>query len=203
MKIQYISWLGLFSLFSCAGGQIAVESDPVGAEIAIIVLDGSRRVVGKTPMSFNRDAYPELFSQNTQLSIAKDGFHGESFMLPRTSGTVNGRIKAQLREDEVTKVCQDSIRTLMEATDAVAQIQRMIYRKDYVEAEKALNTIAVKFASVPVFHSLLGNVYYLQKNVTKALESYERANILQPQNQEALRMIEKLKGIRSSAGGGN
>lgn len=202
MKFGLAIVLGVMTLTACSSGQLSIESDPVGADIELTSSDGGKQLIGKTPMTINSASNPKIFSENAQLTIRKNGFHGETFVIPKAAGSVNGRIKAQLREDEVTQVCQDSIRTLMEATDQVAQIQRMIYRKDYFEAEKALSGLVVKFASVPVFHSLLGNVYYLQKNLNKALESYERANILQPQNHETLRMIEKLKGIRFGVGGG-
>jgi predicted Zn-dependent protease len=91
---------------------------------------------------------------------------------------------------------------LTETTDAVAQVQRMIYKKNYIEAERTLSTFTVKYPAVPVFFSLLGNVYYLEKNLDKALDAYQRSYALQPQNQEASRMIQKIKSIRGTTGGG-
>lgn len=189
----------LISLCSCGSAQLAVESDPIGAEISVSGPAVGRQIIGKTPMTLTKMNVPQLFSENLQISVSKAGYHGESFLVPQASGSIQSKIQATLSVDSVSKTCQDTTSAMNEATDAVAQVQRLIYGKAYSEAEKALSGYTIKFSAVATFHSLLGNVYYLQKNVDKALESYMRANSLQPQNQETQRMIEKIKSIR---GGG-
>lgn len=199
----YTFTLSLLLLNACASSQLLVESEPAGADVSIVGLGNTRQKIGKTPMTLTQLNVPNLFSDELQISVTKEGFHGESFLIPPGSGSVQGRVQAALTEDAVSKTCQDSVGSLNEATDAVAQVQRMIYAKNYVEAERALTTYTVKFAAVPVFHSLLGNVRYLQKNLDKALESYQRSIALQPQNPETLRMIDKIKGIRGGSDRGN
>ncbi len=187
------------SLFSgCASSQLSVDSDPAGAEIFVVSTGNVRQKIGVTPMTITPAQMPGLFTSESQIQVQKDGFRPESFLLPPQSAGTVGRIQAKLTEDSVTKTCQDSANALVDSTDAVAQVQRLIYRKNYLEAEKALSTYIVKYASVPVFHSLLGNVHYLQKDLERALQSYSRASSLQPQNQENIRMIQKIKEIRGT-----
>lgn len=201
---QFLLWiLFALTLTGCSGGQLIVESDPVGADVSIVNPGGARTKVGKTPVTLTSLQAPALYSEGTQILVSKDGYRTESYLVPPTAVSSMGRVQATLSEDTVSKTCQDSISALAEATDAVAHVQKLIYKKDYIEAERALNNYTARFAGVPVFHSLLGNVYYLQKNLDKALDSYQRSSSLQPQNQEAARMIQKIKQIRGPSGGTN
>ena len=184
---------------SCASSQLFVESNPPGAEVSWVGMGNTRQKLGNTPLILTKANVPGLFSDQVQLTVSKDGYHGESFLIPPASGSIQGRVGATLQEDPVSKACQDSVSSIIEATEAVAQTQRLIYRKEYAEAERSLSQLTIKYPAVPVFYSLLGNVRYIQKDLSKALESYERAIALQPQNQETQRMIEKIKGIRGGS----
>lgn len=199
---QILALLLLLSLAACASSQFVVESDPAGAEVLVVSGGGVKQKIGQTPMTITSSALPTAFAPDVQIQIAKEGYRSESFLIPpQASGSV-GRIQAKLSDDPVSKACQDAGHSITEATDVVAQVQRMIYKKNFAEAERTLGAYTAKFPTVPVFFSLLGNVHYLQKNLDKALEAYRRANSLQPQNLETSRMIDKIKGIRSPAGGG-
>ncbi len=199
---SYFSLLTLLALTSCASSQLTVESDPAGADITLVSSGGVKQKIGQTPMTLTQALQPNVFAPDAQIQIAKDGFRSESFLLPPQAGGSVGRLQAKLSDDPVSKSCQDSARTIVDATDGVAQIQRMIYKRNYAEAERALNSFVLKFPTVPVFYSLLGNVFYLQKDLDKALDAYRRSNALQPSNLETSRMIDKLKGIRGPIGGG-
>lgn len=153
-------------------------------------------------MTLTPSTHPNAFLPDTQIQVNKAGYRSESFLIPSQASGSFGRIQAHLTEDSVSKTCQDSANSLTETTDAVAQIQRMIYKKNYSEAERTLNNLTLKYPAIPVFYSLLGNIYYLEKNLDKALDAYQRSYALQPQNQEASRMIQKIKSIRGTSGGG-
>ncbi len=188
--------LGIVFLSSCASNTLLIESDPIGADIIIVTAGNVKQKLGQTPMNITTTQLPILFSSESQIQVTKDGYRSESFLLPPQSAGTIGRIQAKLTEDTVSKTCQDSSNAIVDTTDAVAQVQRLIYKKNYFEAERALSGYTVKYSTIPAFHSLLGNVFYLEKNLEKALESYTRAAALQPQNQETARMIQKIKEIR-------
>lgn len=182
-----------FSLLmsGCASNQLTVESTPEGADV-YVVGNNSKQKVGKTPMTLTNSNAPALFKDTIQVSVQKEGFKSESFMVPPASTTANGRISAQLAQ-------MDSATTTNEVSEGVAQILRMIYKKNYGEAERSLSTYTTKFANVPIFWDLLGNVHYLQKNLDRALSSYQTSLSLNPQNAETQRMIGKIKSMRGSA----
>jgi tetratricopeptide (TPR) repeat protein len=192
----------LGSLAGCAGGQLTVESDPPGADIFVVASGGVKQKLGVTPMILTPSLQPTVFAPDAQIQISKSSYRSESFLIPPQAGGAVVRIQAKLSDDLMSKTCENSANSLTEATDAIAQIQRTIYKKNYPEAERALMNAISKYPSVPAFHSLLGNVYYLQRNLDKALEAYQRSNALQPQNGETSRMIEKIRGIRMPSGGG-
>ena len=190
----------LFLLVGCASSELVVESDPAGADVTLVSMGGIQKKIGQTPLTVLPSTEPAAFLPDAQIRIGKEGYRTESFLLPPSASGSRSRIQAKLSDDAVSKTCEDSAKSITDATDAVAQIQKLIYARNYAEAERALNGFVVKFPAVPVFFSLLGNVYYLQKNLDKALDAYKRANQLQPQNLETSRMIDKIRGIR---GGGD
>jgi hypothetical protein len=201
--VSHYSPLILLALLlgGCASSQLTVESDPAGADVFVVTTGNVKQKLGQTPYTITPSQLPILFSSESQIQVSKEGFHSESFFLPPQATGTLGRIQAKLTADTVSQTCIDSSNALTDATDAVAQVQRLIYAKNYLAAEKALSTYIVKFGSVPVFHSLLGNVFYLQKNLSRALESYQRARTLQPQNQENQRMVQRLSEMRGTDSG--
>ncbi len=182
--------LAIAAVSACATkSEVRVESNPDSAEVMIV--DSSRAIkrVGSTPMTLNSENAPQLFKEPLQISVMKEGFKSTSVLLPETSVNAQGRVVVQLRRDDA--------QLLNGATESVAEAQRMVFKKRYPEAERLLQESISKFPSVSVLHSLLGNVFYLQKNTARALESYQRAQMIDPNNAEVGKMIQKLKGIQS------
>ncbi|MFN7685966.1 MAG: hypothetical protein ACK5QT_11215 [Oligoflexia bacterium] len=192
--------MGLVSATGCATSQLLVESNPPGAEVYFVGFGNSVQQLGVTPMTLSPLTVPGLYKEQVQISVSKPGYHGESFLIPPSTGATLGKISARLNTDPLSKSCQEGVAAMIDATESVAQIQRLIFKKEFTEAERLLGPLTLKYPAVPVFHSLLGNVFYLQKNLTRALESYQRASELGPQNQETLKMIERIKAIKGGGG---
>jgi hypothetical protein len=191
-KFELVCLTLLVILSGCASNQLSVESSPEGADVYVFGPNNTKQKVGKTPFTITNSNAPSLFRDTIQVTVQKDGYKGESFLIPPASTSASGRISAQLSPVE-------SSSTTNEVSEGVAQILRMIYKKNYPEAERSLASYTVKFASVPIFWDLLGNVYYLQKNLDRALSSYQTSLSLNPQNAETQKMISKIKSIRGSA----
>lgn len=175
----------------CASNQLTVESTPDGADVFVFGPNNTKQKVGKTPITITNSNAPSLFKETTQVTIQKEGFKNESFLLPPASTSATGRISTQLHPIE-------SSTTTNEVSEGVAQVLRMISKKNYGEAERSLNTFTLKFSTVPIFWDLLGNVHYLQKNLDRALSSYQTSLNLNPQNAETQKMITKIKSMRGS-----
>lgn len=180
-------------MVGCASGELRVESNPEGAEVIVIDQSRAPKRMGVTPMVLNSANTPGLFKQAIQVNVQKEGFQTQAVFVPETTMSTQGQIVAILRKDDA--------RFVGSATEVVAQVQRLVFKKNYFEAERMLQEAVSRNPSVGTFHSLLGNVYYLQKNTTRALESYQRAQAIEPNNLEVTKMIQKLRGFKASEEG--
>jgi hypothetical protein len=176
-------------LSACASNRLIVESNPDGADVYTYGTNNSKNKAGKTPLELTNTNTPALFRETLQVTVQKEGYKSESFLVPPASTTASGRILAHLPQIEGST-------TTNEVSEGVALILRLIYKKSYVEAERSLATFTVKFANVSIFWDLLGNVRYLQKNLDQALEAYQTSLLLNPKNSETEKMIAKIKSIR-------
>jgi tetratricopeptide (TPR) repeat protein len=185
------------TLSGCASNQLAISSNPDGSDIVVVTSNNARQKVAKTPFTLTNREVPSLFKEGTQITIQKEGYRSESFLIPPSSGSTQGHLAAELVQNE-------SAQTTTEVGEAVAQILRLIYKKQYAEAEQSLSSYTVKYSSVSIFWDLLGNVNYLQKNLDRALSAYQTSISLNPKNLETNRMITRIKSMRgiSSAGAG-
>jgi tetratricopeptide (TPR) repeat protein len=180
---------GFVALSGCSTQELKVDSNPVGADVVTLDAAKNPHVIGQTPIVLNATNAPDIFKGPVQISISKDGFKGQSILLPGTRFGASGEVRVELKANEADLV--------NETAEEVAHAQSLLFKKDFDVAEKMLKDLISKKSSVAVFHSLLGNVFYLKKDLTRALESYEHAYALEPKNVELDRMIKKLKGIRS------
>jgi hypothetical protein len=188
----YLAWIwGATS--GCATSELRVESNPEGAEIVVTDANKVNRRVGVTPMVLTASNTPGLFKSPSQISLSKEGYKTQTIFVPITHIASEGQLVVQLKPDDAGY--------LNTAASQVAQVQRLIFKKNYIEAERLLAESIAKNPSVAVFHSLLGNVYYLQKNTARALDSYQRAQSIEPNNIEVTKMIRKLKGLSPTEGG--
>ena len=186
-RILFIFPLAVLFSACSSNSELRVESNPAGADVIVIDNSKSPKKMGVTPLVLNRDNTPQLFNNPIQVNVSKDGYKSQSVFIPETSMHAQGQLVVQLNREEATLVNSTSA--------AVAEIQRLVFKKKYPEAERMLQDTLVKSPSVAVLHSLLGNVYYLEKNISRALESYRHAQALDPSNGEVEKLIQKLRAM--------
>lgn len=200
--------LGVFALFymfalgGCATSTLKVSSLPEGADVSIIAPDRAPVKIGKTPLEIESRNYPELFQESVQVQVAKDGHSPLTVLVPRLPNGGTGRINLNLQQSELPKVCQNQSDSINLLAKGIADSASLVQRKKMDEAVRLLEDLSSKFGTVPVVHDLLGNVYYLQRNMDRALDSYRRSNKLNPNNIDTIRMIERIEQLqgRGSAG---
>lgn len=190
------------ALLGCATSTLKVTSLPEGAEVSIIAPDRAPVKIGKTPIEIEARVYPELFQESVQVQVAKDGHSPLTVLVPRLPVGGVGRINLNLQQAELPKVCQSQSDSINLLAKGIADSASLVQRKRVDEAIRLLEDLSSKFGTVPVVHDLLGNVYYLQRNMDRALESYRRSNKLNPNNIDTIRMIERIEQMqgRGSAG---
>lgn len=178
------------SLNPFANSVLSVTSEPAGADIIFVRAGSLSQTIGKTPMNIEPSQLPELYQDNIQLVLKHEGFFTENVLIPKTNTTTETKIFVKMK---ATFGQQDV--ALNDISRSIAEVTNLIQKKSYPEAESKLRIVSEKYPNVAVIWDLLGNIYYLQKNSVKALESYRKSMELNPNNPETARLIEKLGGI--------
>lgn len=177
----------------CATSGLRVQSSPDGADVSISIGDQAPRKVGKTPLTLEATTVPELYRESLQMQVTKEGHQTVSVLIPRMQMGASGSINMSLNESALPRVCTSQLESANQLAKGIADSASLVQRRRLDEATRLLEDLAIKFSTVTVIHDLLGNVYYLQRNMARALDSYRRSYRLEPNNIETLRMIERIE----------
>jgi tetratricopeptide (TPR) repeat protein len=189
--IRFFSVLPLLAGVGCATSSLTVDSNPAGAQVSVANGSNNQEVLGPTPIVLTTSNFPELYTAGETLTVSKEGFRPQMIFIPKSHVTANGSLKVNLKAVEVGQANQAN-----EIAEQVAHAQQLLFKKDLTEAERVLRELTEKHSTIAVFHSLLGNVYYLKKDLSKALNSYERALELEPHNLDIEKMVRKIKNTQ-------
>ncbi len=179
-------------LGSCAQGDLRVESNPKGALIQMVKSDGSIKTLGETPY---KGKISEIFDGKDgfiKLQISKEGFLRDHFLVERPFLEKEVVINLKMdRKQDNSKQKQD----LEKLAKGIALAQNDIKSKKYYKAELLLLSLAKDFSNVSVINDLLGNLYYLKKDLNQAIFYYEKALEIDPKNQLRNKIVQKIKVI--------
>jgi tetratricopeptide (TPR) repeat protein len=191
--------LGFFA--GCASPTMDVTSSPAGAKIEAVRDSEAPRAIGNTPLTLTKDSHPEAFQPGTELRISKEGYDPEAVLIPASSLPTQTRLNVTLTEHKLPGSCVNATETIEEVAKGVANVGRMITKKNYVESERLLQDLLSKHPDVATLYVLRGNVAYLEKDISGALENYKKAHDLSPDDAEINRMVTKLKTVRGEKEG--
>lgn len=189
----------LFCLSSCISSSVRVETVPEGAEVLVSTGGQVPSKVGMTPTQI--DTTLAKFNESPVLvSISKPGFKRESVLVPPSALGQEAKIQLQLTEDAAgpTKASQNIDTMIDEVARSVAKVQDLVRGKEYDQAMTSINSLLLKYPNVSTLYGLQGNIFYIQKNIDKALSAYRKAESLAP-NGDTQKIINKLESIK---GGG-
>jgi tetratricopeptide (TPR) repeat protein len=130
---------------------------------------------------------PGLYEQDLHLQVSSDSYIPEHILVPRSKISTNSSLFVRLRYSY-----EDLNASMNELAKNIATIQWLISKKDLFEAQRRAELNANKFSQISISWDLLGNTFYLQKNLVKALEAYKKSAELDPQNSETQKMIQHL-----------
>lgn len=192
-KILLLS--NLLILSACTTGNLKVESQPEGAEVYVSVNGQSAKKVGVTPLSIPEN---QVNSGNDpfQITIMKEGYAAEHVLAPATTFARASSIQVRMKEQINAKQSVND-EMLQKISSQIAYALELIKNKDYDSAERNLLNLQTQFPNVATIHELLGNVFYLKKDLSRAYSFYKKAYALNPNNLDTTRMIQKIEGIRS------
>lgn len=196
--------LGL-SLGGCVSSSLRVDTFPPGADVYIKSDNKPPRKVGQSPVEINATDLA-MTSDSFVVSLEKPGFKTENIYFASKALPYKGEISTNLKEEFAGAGTLNIQTSMEEIARGVAQVQNFLRGKDYDQALNTLSQLISKYPSIATLYGLEGNIYYLQKNIDRALTSYQKANKLAA-NPETDRMIDRLEELRgrspASSRGGN
>ncbi|MBX2994014.1 MAG: tetratricopeptide repeat protein [Bdellovibrionaceae bacterium] len=183
---------------ACASTTYRIQSSPSEAEVDFVYKSGTRKSMGKTPLSLNAsEANPN--KESFQIEVRKDGFDRQAVFVPESSFSKNLEVNVNLTADARSGDAKKGDAAFNDIASAVADVQKDIQTKNYEIALTKLNRMVAQYPSVSTFYSLTGNVHYLERRLEKALASYKRALELNPNSSELQKIIEKLDGLNGGS----
>lgn len=198
MRYLFVITLSVLVLASCASPGIRVYSEPGEVDVFLVQANRAPKKIGVTPLNLDERDFDWGQNNGVQLKFVKDGYKTESIVLPKTKLPSNSSVHALMEKDESNLACQAQGEALRKVAEAVAKSQNFIYKKQFDRAESLLQNLSLDYPNVSVIHDLLGNVYYLRKDLNRSLEAYRRSDTIWPNNIETKRMIRRLEGILNS-----
>lgn len=189
-------YIGFLFLLSCSSNhKISISSFPQGAQVLVKDSSGNNRSLGKTPL----EASTKEILKGNQLNsivVSLDGYREHNLFL--ADGSQNYEITARLQpllEDPKSTEAKSRQEKLAQQ---LVGAQNLIVSKKYSDAESILSGVTREFPHVSVTYDLLGNVSYLRRDLSRALNYYERSLKLNPDNIETKNMVQKLRSLSSS-----
>lgn len=188
---------------ACSSNMLRVQSSPEGADVFTVSREGVATKIGKTPLDIDGRTQRDLYIDAIEIKVSKEGHLPQSALIPPL-GRMGGRgvLNFNLNETSLPRTCTAQEDALNDLAQGIAEASSVIQKKRYVEAISLLQTLTVKFNSVAVLYDLQGNAFYLQRDLTRALDSYKRSLALMPGNQQTQRMIERIQQLQGTKAGG-
>jgi len=202
MGVRLFLGILLISVSGCST-VFTVKTDPIQADVFVIdpkeTKDAGKKSVGKTPlelpMSAVRDAAGDGVApgQYFTVVIEKRGFHSEKLLVPASRfGTLVMAVEVKLRPD-------NGVREERIAQDLLARLflaQKLARAKQYERAQIELEKILTEFPTFPRALSMRASIFYMQKNYAESLKWYEETLKVDPQMDDAIKMVATLRAAQ-------
>ena len=185
-----------------------VTSDPYDATIYLEPNSGTgeRKLIGKTPLKmpmseFNKIASDQLsYGGFAKIQVEKSGFKTENFTLPTSRfGTLTTNLNIRMTPGDN----QISIKPKEEATakiivDRLFLAQKFALLQQFERAHIEIDKVISEHPQFARALTMRASIYYAQKNFQDAARWYEEALKYDPQMEDAVRMLSKLKNLQDS-----
>ena len=172
---------------------VVVKSEPSGARVRIINENGKiGPALGVTPLDLN--SLPN--SDAVVLEIDKEAHLPKQIVVPKVTGsrlTINAKLQPLSKEYLAERSRIDFAASLNVNLFEIFKLQSLILEKNSTEVLKMEVTMREQWEGISLFHSLLGNFYYLTGDYKTAKTKYEKALSLDPRNDEARNMLSNLR----------
>ncbi len=195
MRLRNILLMILF-LVGCSSASLKVESYPAEADVEVISKNGARKSIGKTPININ-DIGELKTGDAFIISVNRVAFEPEQIFVPTGASDRQVEIKLNLKEQKTFSINPNNqVKILNEIASSVADIQRLIQIKQYDIAKQKISSMMGAYPSVGIYYSFMGNIYYLERNISQAIFYYSKALDIDPSAVETRNVLEKLQNLK-------
>lgn len=194
MKKSLVFVIFVFTQSCTTTPRVSITSLPEGAVVNLKGVDGSNRILGKTPL----DLSSRELGGSQRLSVIElsaEGFQQQQIMLGRDRGSENYDINVQLKKIAEDAKNLDARGRQEKLARSIAQASNLINNKRFDEARALLNNIILEYPHVSVGYDLIAGLSFLQKDLKAALSYYEKALTINPENVETRQMVNRLRGM--------
>lgn len=191
--LLFVQTLGCSTISPSA--KLDISSEPSGANVVLVSERGTESVLGATPITISDDV---LRDQDRILTIQvnKSGYIKEQISIDTFAAKTRGKILLKLTPvANWTEAYQDknAQKYLEDVASMAAEIQSATVRGDFIKAERVGRSMVTRYPKLAAGWSLIGNVFYLQKRMADALDAYNKALALDPENQDTRSVVERIK----------
>ena len=184
-------------LLGCSNSVTIVSSPP---KAMVSVIEPGKEVpkaIGETPITIDTDEIEDAVDTGTIVFIlSKKGFTSQRFVVPNLSG-------ADLKIESYLESNLDSnYKQFNEIIAMILHSEKLLIEERYDECLKSVEKIKAINPNISAAHQLEGSAYFMKKDLKKSRFAWLRAVQLEPENVDALAMlnlIEKTLGIQKDA----
>lgn len=173
--------------------KVNIVSSPSKADVYLTDIDKKKEVlIGTTPLKFN---IPTSVKTVT-LNIRKEGYLSKQLVFPlQNSENVKASVTMETVDEKwINQRMKGHISNMINAKfKKYLELQSAVLSKNTAKVIKLRKEMDEDFKDISLYHSLLGNYYYLIGDKVKARKKYEKAKMLDPHNEEAIKMLIELK----------
>lgn len=188
-------FLGLI-ISSCTTTQMTVNSEPSGADVVIVDDSGREDKLGQTPLNITPEMMDRFPSDSWRISLNKVGFIKDQLFIETKMFREIGRVSVKLTPEANWKEAyqdMNAYKYLNDVSGMSAEIQAATVKGDYGKAESLANSLVTRYPKLSVGWNLLGNIYYLQKRIDKAVESYQKSLAINPDDQVTKGILDRIR----------
>lgn len=198
-EVTLIIWALLALGCSFAATKVDLTSEPKGAQVVLISSNGREDTVGETPLQLNQQNLRSGDQGMTRIKLNKEGFVTEQILLENLATGKQGSIHVTMKplaNWSQAFVDEQANRYLTDVASTTAEIQGATIKGDYGKAESLARTLITRYPKLAIGWTLMGNIYFLQKRVSDALEAYQKSLTIDPSSQQTRDVIERIRGAQ-------
>lgn len=201
MKTQFFAIAFIWSLTVGCAHNFKVQSEPIEADVFFVnPKSAEKKLVGKTPLEMPMSEIREKVGEEMvsgefiTVSVEKAGHINQSFLVP--AGQF-GTLVTELNVPLVKGTTPKEERFAKSVLDRLFLAQKFALSQQYERALIELDKILSDFPGFSRALSMKGSIYFAQRNFSESLKFYEQALVSDPQMEDAVKMVAKIKAVQS------